>query len=453
MKGMVGLSMQISDHSKQSAPGKLGFWMCLALVMGTMIGSGVFLLPASLAPLGWNAVIGWIVTIFGTLCMVLVFARLARDMPGGSGPYAYAAAAFGPGAGFIVAWSFWIGVWVTVAALAVAVASNLSSLFPIIAADPRVSASVALGVIWLLTALNCLGVREAGKVQLLTMILKIIPLAGAVMLAAWLLGSGEVTPPPLAEVAPISLSGISSAAALTLFAFLGFESALAVGDRVERPEVNVPRATLIGAIATGIIYLFACSAVTMLMPVADVARSNAPFATFFTAFISPAAGQAVALFAAIAALGSLNGNVLQQGEVLTPLAHSGMLPAWFALQSSRGTPVRVHLLSSSLASLLVLANFTKGIAGLFKFMALVTTSVTIIFYMAGVLAALKFERSGRIGTSRGFAALTIISLVYAAWAFYGAGLEASLWSLLMTATGIPIYLFMTKSRAAQQPAE
>lgn len=431
----------------------LTFWMCLALVMGNMIGSGVFLLPVSLAPLGWNAVIGWGVTIGGTLCLAFVFSQLAHALPGGSGAFTYADAAFGPGIGFIVAWSYWISCWVVNATLAVAAVSNLSILIPRLSATGPAAALLAVGFLWFVTALNCLGVRTAGRTQVITTVLKLLPLLGAVILAGWVLARGTVTPPALSDALPVSLGGVSSAAALTLFALLGFESALAAGDRIETPEKLVPRATLIGTVATGAIYLLSCTAVTMLLPVAVVAGSNAPFATFFATLSTPIAGPIVALFAAIAALGALNGFVLLQGEQLLPLAKRGMVPTWFAVQNRHQTPLRIHLLSSGLATLLVFANYSRGLAGLFTFMVLVTTSVSIIFYIAGVLSALKLGRQGRVGTSTGFAALSVIGLLYALWALYGAGLEASLWSLLMTAAGIPIYLLTARSRAAQQSAE
>lgn len=418
--------------------------MAVALVMGNMIGSGVFLLPKDLAPLGWNAVIGWGVTISGTLCLALVFSRLARDLPGGSGPFRYPAAAFGQGTGFIVAWSYWISCWTANATLAVAAVSNLSILFPTLA-NGAASATLAIGFLWLFTAINCLGVRKAGETQLITTMLKLLPLAGAVLLAIWALTSGSVTPPSLSAAAPVSASAISGAAALTLFALLGFESALAAGDRIDNPERTVPRATMAGTVATGVIYLLSCTAVTMLLPVSTVATSNAPFATFFGTLLTPGAASVVALFAAIAALGALNGFVLLQGEQLLPLARSGLLPAGLAVENKHQTPSRIHLLSTGLASLLVLANYSRGLAELFTFMVLVTTSVSIILYVAGSLSALKLEREGKIGSSRGFVLLTLLGIAYAGWAFYGAGLEPSLWSVAMTATGIPVYLVMRRS--------
>lgn len=428
---------------------KLGLAMCTALVVGNMVGAGIFLLPVDLAPLGWNAVWGWLATIGGTLCLVAVLNRLAREMGDGCGPYSYPAAAFGPAVGFVVAWSYWISIWVTNAVLGVAVIRNLSILWPGLA-SPTAGAGLAIALLWLLTLVNCRGVRTAGRVQLVTTLLKLLPLVGAILLAAWLLGDGAA-PAPAAE-GGIDLAEINAAATLAFFAMLGFESAMVAGDRIERPERTIPRATLIGAAVTGLIYLLASSAVTLLLPAAAVSGSSSPFALFFATHIGSAAGSLVAVFAAIAALGAINGYVLVQGEMPLALAREGLFPRWFGRLNRYEIPYRAQLLSTGLATLLVLVNQSRGLAALFTFMVLVTTSINIVFYATGVAAALKLARQGRLAASPAFLAVAGLGLAFSLWAFYGAGIEASLWSLGMTAAGIPLYLLMRRSGPEAGPA-
>jgi APA family basic amino acid/polyamine antiporter len=217
---------------------------------------------------------------------------------------------------------------------------------------------------------------------------------------------------------------------------------MAAGDRVEDAERNVPRATLIGVSIAGLIYLLACSAVTLMLPVAALETSNAPFATFFASLVDPRLGPIVAAFAAVAALGALNGFVLLQAEIPLGLARGGLLPAWTARFNRNEIPWRLHILSSGLATLLILSNYARGLADLFRFMVLVTTSVTIVFYFVSTLSGLVLAGKGRIRVTTGFLAAAIGALLYSVWAFYGAGIEASLWSLAMTAAGIPVYLIM-----------
>ena len=422
---------------------KLGLIMCVALVVGNMIGSGVFLLPTSLAPLGWNSVYGWLVTIGGSLCLVVVFTRLARGRASTCAAFSYPAAAFGDGVGFLVAWSYWISCWVANATLAIAAVSNLSIIWPWLAA-PGVPAAASIALLWLFTLINCMGVRTAGEVQVVTTLLKLVPLAGVVLVALWLFAGGS------AEVAahdsvPIGVGAVGTAATFTLFAMLGFESAMAAGDRVENAERNVPRATLIGVLVAGLIYLLACSAVTLMLPAAALETSNAPFSTFFSTLVHPSLGPIVAVFVAVAALGALNGFVLLQAEMPLALARCRLLPGWVAKLNRNEIPYRIHIFSTGLASLVVLSNYSRGLADLFQFMVLVTTSVSIILYFACALAGLTLGRAGKIETSPGFVAAAATALLYSAWAFYGAGIEASLWSLAMTAAGIPVFLIVRRS--------
>ncbi|MGQ0660589.1 amino acid permease [Sphingosinicella sp.] len=429
---------------------KLGLAMCIALVVGNMIGAGVFLLPASLAPLGWNSVYGWLVTIAGSLCLVAVLNRLARGRADSCAAYSYPAAAFGPGTGFIVAWSYWISTWVTNATLAIAAISNLSVIWPGLA-GPGVPAAGAIGLVWLFTLVNCLGVRAAGEVQLVTTVLKLLPLAGAILVGGWLLAGSSTAVAPH-DTVPIGVAGVSAAATLTLFAMLGFESAAAAGDRVENPERIVPRATLIGALIAGFFYLLACSAVTLMLPAAVIQDSNAPFATFFATLVNPALGPIVAIFVAIAALGALNGFVLLQAEMPLALARAGLLPAWTARFNRNEIPYRIHIISSGLATLVVLANYSRGLANLFQFMVLVTTSTAIILYFACAAASLKLAREGEVSASPGFISVAVAAFAYSAWAFSGAGIEAGLWGLAMTAVGLPVYLVMRRTVRSSAPA-
>src|SRR6218665_3500452 len=429
---------------------KLGFVMCVALVVGNMIGTGIFQLPGVLAPLGWNSVLGWVATIGGTLCLAFVLLRLARGRADGCAPFSYPAAAFGEGTGFVVAWAYWISCWTANATLAVAAVQNLAFIWPGLAA-PGIAAPAALAILWLFTLINCLGVREAGKVQVITTLLKLLPLAGVILVALWLLLRGTAAPAAFSAV-PLDATSINTAATLTLFALLSFESAMVVGDRAEDPERTVPRATMAGTLLAGIIYLLCSSAVTLLLPPQTLARPDAPFALFFATFVDPAVGGIVAAFVAIAALGALNGLVLVQGEMPVAAARRGLLPAWVAGFNRREVPWRIHLISSGLATLLVIANYTESLTQLFTFMIQVTTSVSLIFYLTGTLAALWLRAKGQLQGNAGFIAVALIAAAYCLWAFYGAGTKETLWSFGMTAVAIPVYLVMRavnrSSRAA-----
>ena len=427
-----------------------GFWICLALVIGNMIGSGVFLLPQQLAPYGWNAILGWGVTIPGALCLAFVFASLARRFPRAGGPYAYTTEAFGPAPGFAVAWSYWISVWTANAAIALAAVSYLSHFLPGLAAAPGLA---AIGFVWTFTLINCLSLKGAGEVQLITTVLKLLPLLAAMVLILVIAAGGDRADAVPLPTADISLAGVTATAALTLWAMVGFESATIPAGHVRDAERTIPRATMIGTLITGIVYLVACSGVALLLPPAQAAASNAPFADFIGRYWGAGPASLVALFATISALGALNGWVLIQGELPVALARDGMFPGWLAKTSEAGTPVRAHLVSTGLVTLLLLANQSRSMGNLFAFMALLSTAASLVAYLTCSLAALRLQGVGRLPASAVLPPVAVAGALYSAWAIYGAGPEPALWGAALLLSGLPIYLLMRRNLSRRRTVE
>ncbi|HWT11961.1 MAG TPA: amino acid permease [Allosphingosinicella sp.] len=422
-----------------------GFWICLALVIGNMIGSGFFLLPATLAPFGWNGVAGWIMTTAGALCLAVVFGSLARKFPAAGGPYAYSRQAFGPFAAFVVAWSYWVSMWIGNVAIATGVVAPLSTVFPGIT---RHSAAITLGLVWSLTAINCIGAKTVGRIQLVTTILKFLPLAAVVLLALLVLGSGGGDAAPAlraADLGFVGATGIAAAATLTLWSFLGLESATVPAERVENPARNIPRATLIGVAVTGAVYTFACSSVALLLPTEQVANSGAPMADFIGLHWGGPAATLIALFAALAAFGTLNGWVLMQGELPWAMAKDGVFPAWLAKLSRRGTPVRAHVVASVAVTIVLLLNYSRTMPDLFGFLILLATAASLVVYLVCSLAAI------RLGAGRRLIPVFLLGALFSLWAIWGAGYEAMIWGAALLASGVPLY-FVTRARGGSSPA-
>lgn len=445
--------MRGAVEPEQATPRRaLGFWMCLALVVGNMIGSGVYLLPTSLAPYGWNALFGWVFTVGGALCLAFVFSRLARDLPRVGGAYGFVEAGFGRFPAFIVGLTYWFSVWIANAAIATAAVSYLSIFAPGIADVPGLPAVLAVALIWTVTLVNLAGARAAGEFQLITMVLKLLPLL-AVIVIAMLLAGGVGT----AHVAPfrasdISSSAITATAALTLWAMLGFESASVPQGKVDNPAVTIPRATMAGTLLVGIIYILTCSAIILLLPMDKVAASNAPFADFIELYWGRGPALLIALFAAVSAIGALNGWVLIQGELPLAMARAGSLPRWFAVTGRGDTPVRGLLASTGLVTILILMNYTRTMADLFTFMALLSTAATLVLYLACAGASLRMTLNGRMPFSMPFLIVASLGLIYAIWTFYGAGLETSRWIIVLLALGAPLYWLLPKSPPADEAA-
>lgn len=429
---------------------QLGLVMATALVVGNMIGSGIFLLPATLAPLGWNSIFGWLLTIAGGLMLAGVFAALSRSLPKAGGPYAYTQEAFGPAAGFLVAWSYWISIWVGNAAVATGAVSYLSVFFPSLSTTVGLHAAVTIAVIWLLTAVNCRGAYLAGSVQLVTTLLKLLPLFAVILLGALVvIGDGGASIMTY-EPSNIGIGPITAAATLTLWGLLGLESATVPAEKVKDPERTIPRATMIGMIVTGIIYLFACSAVILLLPGDQVAASSAPFADFVAAHWGENAGKWLALFAAISGFGALNGWILLQGELPYAMAKGGVFPSYLAKTSARSTPVRAHVASSALLTLVVMMNYAKSMTELFTFVVLLSTTASLFMYFACALAALKLQRDGKLRYSPALFIIAAMAAAYALWTIYGAGREAVSWGFVLLLAGLPVYFIMRRRRLTSQ---
>lgn len=420
---------------------KLGFAALLALVIGNMIGSGIYLLPATLAPLGWNQLAGWGITICGALALALVFARLGAKIPLAGGPYAYGRAAFGPLAGFTTAWSYWVMSWVGNAALAVATISALSLIFPVIGQVQGLPALLAVGCVWIVTLVNIRGVQAAGRVQEVTVALKLLPLIVLIGLAAWLLISGsERAPDP---GVPFSTGALASAAGLTFWGFLGLEAATIPANKIDDPARNVPRATLWGVAITGLVYIGISTAFALYMPVAEATASAAPVADFLGRYLGTNLAMVVAACAAISAFGTLNGWVLVQAEMPWAMAKGGVFPQWFASENARGVPVRSHLVSSGLLSLVTLLNYQKGMGELFAFVASVSLAAGLLAYLISALAALKLVR--------GDALLTLAAIVaagFTVWAEWGLGGEAMAYGAVLIAAGLPVYWWVSSAKSS-----
>nr|WP_294812612.1 amino acid permease [uncultured Sphingomonas sp.] len=418
----------------------LGFWPALALVVGNVIGSGIYLLPATLAPLGANALIGWGVTILGAMALAFVFARLAAKLPCAGGPYAFADAAFGPVVGFAVAWSYWILIWAGNGALAIAVVSALSVPFPALAGGAPAFVT-ALVLIWGLVAVNIRGVALAGRIQLVTALLKLAPLAAIIVLAVWLLArdgqSAIAANPPV----PIGAGAIAGAVALTFWGFLGVESATVPADKVKNAARIVPLVTMLGTALAGAIYVLVAGAIALMMPADVIAASPAPLAAFLGRSWGTGALLIVAVFAAISALGTLNGFILLQGEMPWAMAHGGVFPAWFGKESRRGTPARAHLVSGVLVTIVMALNYTGSTGMLFAEIATISLAAGMLAYFVSALAALKLLTGDRLA-----ALAAIVAAGFVLWMVYGLGLRANLWGLGLLALGLPVFLWVRGAR-------
>lgn len=425
---------------EQGTSRQLGFWMTWAVAVGTMIGSGIFMLPASLAPFGPNAIAGWIVSGLGAVALAYCIGRLARA--GGNGIQGYVEHAFGPFVAFVTTFAFWISTWAALAAVAIAGGAAIGRMAPALASDEAVAMS-AIALLLFFQATNLLGARSTGRLAVLAAILKVLPLA-AVLIVFLQVKAGGGASAPLAPM-PMSLNNVAAASAITLFALLGFENAAAPVDKVKDPKRTIPRALITATIFVGALYLLVSSAILFLLPVDVISQSNAPFADAIGRGWGGIGITFAALAIAVSAAGYVNANILVCGELGYSMALRGEMPTFLAKTRGGHLPLNAQLTGTFLACAVIIANMSKGTAGLFTFMALLTASATLWLYLAVALGALK-QRPG------GIAIIAVLgAIAFTLFAFYGSGLEANLWSLALLAAGILVYFVMASRRSTPAP--
>jgi APA family basic amino acid/polyamine antiporter len=433
----------------------MGLWMATALVVGNMIGSGVFLLPASMADAaGPVSIVGWLFTGAGAILLAYVFANLGRAYPRTGGPYAYTRKAFGDFAGFWTAWGYWIAAWAGNAAIAVAFVGYAAVFWPDLGDHNLLAALVGIAVIWLVTAINILGARESGITQVVTTVLKFVPLAVIGLVGLFFIDGSNYEPfAPKGEGA-----AISSAAVLALWAFIGLESATVPAEEVKDPEKTIPRATMLGTAITTLVYIVATVAIMGIMPTSELAQSSSPFADAAGQIFGGGWDKAIAGVAMIATFGALNGWILIQGRVPLAAAEDGLFPKQFArVHGERATPVFGLVVSSVLVTGLMLMNYTKGLVDAFTFVILLATLTTLVPYAfsAAAQAMLYFTDKAAFAGRKLIRDTVVAALAfaYSVWAIASAGDDIVTKGFILLLAGIPVYIGVKiwNSRGAEPP--
>jgi len=412
----------------------LGFWSCWSLTVGVMIGSGIFMLPTVLAPFGMISMGGWVLTAGGSIILALVLGRLATRTDRTGGPYAYAHDAFGDLTGFLVAWGYWASIFVATPAIAIAFVGYLTVFVPGLAESPMAQAGVALTLLWTLTLVSIRGVGTAGLVQLVMTLLKLLPLL-LIIGVGMMFGSSSNLP----DFNPTegSIPGVLSATALlTMWAFAGLESGTIPAGDVKNPKKTIPRAVVGGTIFTALVYVGSTFAVMSLVPASDLANSTSPFADAAQR-LGRWGAPLVALGALVSTAGSLNGNIFSSGQVPMAVALDKLAPAFLARRNRGHAPYLALLLSTVIGSVLLLANYSRGMVGAFTFLLMMSTVCTLAPLLVSALAEIR--HSWR--SARAWALVALIGAVYAAFAIWGSGAEVIGWGIVLILLGLPVYWF------------
>jgi basic amino acid/polyamine antiporter, APA family len=434
--------------------GKIGFLLSTSLVVGNMTGSGIFLLPSALALYGGISILGWVFTVAGTILLALVFSRLSRLITKAGGPYTYSRESFGDFAGFLVAWGYWISVWSGNAAIAVAGVGYLSTFIPALKENQMLSAGMAIGAIWLFTYINTKSIKKVGMVQLVTALIKILPLIAMGTLGFLYFNRANFVPFNISEVS--DFDAITATAALALWAFLGLESATIPSNQVKHPSRTIPRATLAGIIITSLLYISSTMGVMGIIAPQMLQHSAAPFADAARMVWGNRAAGLVAAGASLACFGALNGWILVQGQLPLAAARDRLFPSVFKTVSKKGIPVTGLIISGLLATLLVGINYTRGLVDMFAFIVMLATLSCLFPYLMSSLAEIALylgkKKPFQKRTLHNALLVSIPAFLFSLWAITGLENEVLLWGAVLLASGTPVYAGINFYRNKRTPS-
>ncbi len=417
---------------------KIGFWSVFAIVTGSQIGSGVFMLPSSLAPYGIFGLFGYLISGCGALALCFVFASLCKRLPFTGGPHVYVQHAFGPTLGFFSGWTYWVISWVSTTAVVVTSIGCLSPFF----VNSSKEFYLLLEIILLIsiTLLNLRGVKMAGNAEFFLTVLKFIPLILLPAVALFYFDRHNLV---IAQEITLSQSNINILAKvtlLTLWGFIGLETATTPADSVDNPSVTIPRAIILGTLSVSLLYILNFIGVIGVLPGAILMQSKAPYVAVAQQVFGGNWHLLISIITAIVCIGTLNAWVLTSGQIALGLSQDGLMPKTFSKKNRFDAPVTALIFSSIGIMPLLVSTSTKSFSQ--QILAIIDISVTafLFVYLICCISFLKLliqEKHKQISSYF----FTAIAVMFCGWIIYETSINVLLWSFLFTLSGVPVYLF------------
>lgn len=434
-------------EQKLSLRKDLGLVIATALVAGNMMGSGIFMLPATLASKAGpgTSLLAWLFTGLGSVFLALSFANLGSRIPRAGGPYVFTKMAFGDFYGFLNAWLYWNGAWIGNAAVVLAVTSYSASLIPVLNQNHLLAFLYTSAILWIFTIINIIGVRRAGKVQTTITVFEVSLFLFFIIAAALHFHAGNLLP---LFPAGKGLNTLSAAAASTMWAFVGLESASLAASEIRNPEKNVKRSTVYGILLAACLYLLINFFAMGAMPQSLLAKSSSPLADILAQYFGRGIVTFIALGAVISILGTTVGWLLATARVAYAAGEDGLFPEIFAMVHPKfQTPYMSLIIGSVLINLLLLMNYSKTLVSAFNFIILLATLSFLPVYAttaaAEILLLVRRQKRFNVWEFIKASFVPLLGLIYACWTIYGSGAETVMWGFIMMLSGIPFYLYRT----------
>lgn len=420
---------------------KMGFGSVLAIVLGSQIGSAIFMLPATMAPYGMYGITGWLWAGFGAMMLAFVFAELCTKFPRTGGPYIFVKEAFGKLAGFFTGWTYWLISWVSTTVVVIA---SIGYLHPFIGdASSNIYLCAELILLLILTIINCVSVQLSGLLESFLTLLKFIHF---VAVPALLFIDFDVSNIKIANslVQKSTFDMTTSVVALAFWGFIGVECATAPADAVENPKKNIPRAIIIGTLAVVVIYLVNSAAVMGVVPGEELAKSSAPYVDAIYKAVGKNSSLVISIVASIVCIGTVNAWILSSAQIALSLAEDNMMPKLFAKKNHKGAPyISVIISNIGMIPILFLTkspNIATQIAYIIDF-----SVISFFFvYLACALALLKMaikEKQLKVTF------ISSVAIIFCLFMIFDSSLKSILISLSFVVSGVFALPYIKNSSA------
>lgn len=428
---------------------KMGLFMATVIVIVNMIGTGIFLLPSSMASIGGISIYGWIVATIGATGIGLVFALLGSSIPKAGGPYGYARDSLGPYIGFQTNYIYWLANLVGNIAVAATVTGYFVSLIPVLKGTETM---FTILIIWVATGINLAGPRWVGFSTSWATVIAMIPL-GFIAIGGWYWFDGATYLQGWNPQKNSVWEAISLSVPFALWAYMGVESAAVDSNLIENPHRNVPLATMLGLGISAALYIATCSVLMGIIPADELAKSSAPFAAAAEKTVGPIGATIIAICAILKGGASLIGWTLNISETACAAAKDGLFPRIYGREDHRGVPIWNFIISGILMTLVVVGTASPSLTKQFNEIINMAVILVVLPYLYSAVALVEYETKRQAQGWRNASTVLIVAVasVYCLWVIVGSEARLTRDAMILLFISIPIYpLFerrMKKARA------
>ncbi|TDN57805.1 putrescine-ornithine antiporter [Paraburkholderia sp. BL10I2N1] len=428
-------------------PKKMNVVQLTFIVTVNMMGSGIIMLPTNMAKVGAISLLSWVVTALGSMAIAYGFAQAGILNQRAGGMAAYAEDAYGKPGYFQVFFLYFLSLAIANVAVASSALGYLAAFFPVLTSSPIATCIGVIALLWITTVANFGGPKLTGRIGSVTVWGVILPV-GFMSFVGWFWFHPSIFAAAWNPQGLRLIEGMGSSISLTLWAFLGMESAVQNSSAVENPKRDVPLACLFGTLGAAVVYVLSTTVIQGIVPNADLAKSTGPFGLAFAHMFNPAVGSIVMGLAAMACVGSLLGWQFTLAQTAKDAADSNMFPAIFSKASHAGAPIAGMIIMGIVQSLMALSTMSPNLSEQFAALvnlAVVTNVVPYIVSLSALFVMMR-EAGTEAAAYRRNAVIAVIAMAYSVYALYASGKDAVMGGMLVMAIGYMIYGFVASRR-------